>query len=919
MISRLRIFAAKLQGLFAKRKAESEFDDEVRDHLRLLTERFVQQGMSPEEAASAARRQFGNVSLLQEDQREIRTLSSLETFWRNLRFGARQLRRNPLFTSFAVLSLALGIGANTAVFTLLDQLVLRLLPVKDPKQLVMLWSTGPYMGSTQGSRVLSYPMYQDFASKGQAFDFVVCRDDTTVAMNFNGSTERIDAELVSGNFFQALGVGPALGRVFSPEADDRIYNGHPFVVLNYRYWQNRFAADPNIIGKKILVNNYPMEIIGVSSPGFYGLDPSSSPQLWAPILMKAALEPSETDIAQRRTMWLQVFARMKPGYTLESARASLQPLFHQILVQELGEKELSTLSAYDRDLFLKRTVEAETAAGGYSELRFRYSTPLVVLMCMAGLILLIACSNVANLLIARAIARQKEIAVRLAIGASRRSLIGQLLVESLLLSLAGAALGIALSIVATRGLLHMLPGSGATLLLRAEPDFRILLFSIGVALASGLLFGLIPALQGTRLDLWSTLKDAVSSATGGSSSKLRKGLVTAQVALSFLLLIGAGLFVKTLINLKNTHTGLERIENLVTFQVDPEEISYTVPQISSFYQDILRDIRATPGVTSAAYATVPLLHGYAWVWPTAVEGYQAKDGEDMGAFGNVISPEYWKTMGIPLLQGRDFDDRDRFDVGDLKNAQAKPTVAIVNRSFAEHFFGQRSAIGLHIGYGGADKKSLDTPIVGVVEDSLYDGVRQGVHREVFYPHLEAPVRLGAFFYVRTTAESKAMFPLLRSIVAKHDPSISVDGMKTVQTQLDEALSTERLIASLSMVFGALATILAALGLYGVMAFIVARRTKEIGLRMALGAPQSSVQWLVLRDVLILLAIGLSAGIPCAYFLSRYVSSQLFGIAATDVWTYIAAIVLLGVMAAASGFLPARRASQVDPMIALRYE
>jgi predicted permease len=744
-------------------------------------------------------------------------------------------------------------------------------------------------------------MYQDFSSKGQAFDFVFCRDNTTVAMNFGGSTERIEAELVSGNFFQALGVGPALGRVFSPEADDRIYNGHPFVVLNYRYWQNRFAADPNIIAKKILVNNYPMEIIGVASPGFHGLDPSSSPQLWVPILMKAALEPSEDDIAKRRTMWLQVFARMKPGYTLESARASLQPLFHQILLQELSEKELSTISAYDRDLFLKRTVEAETAAGGYSELRFRYSTALVVLMCMAGLILLIACSNVANLLIARAIARQKEIAVRLAIGASRRSLIGQLLVESLLLSLAGAALGLVLSLVATRGLLHMLPGSGATLLLRAEPDLRILLFGIGVALASGLFFGLIPALQGTRLDPWITLKDVVSSVTGGgSSAKLRKALVVAQVALSFLLLIGAGLFARTLINLKNTHTGLQGIENIVTFEVDPAAIGYTVPHIRSFYEDVLRDIRATPGVTSAAYATVPLLHGYAWVWPTAVEDYQAKDGEDMGAFGNVISPEYWKTMGIPLLQGRDFDDHDSFNVGDLKNSHAQPTAAIVNRSFAEHFFGKQSAIGRHIGYGGSDKARLETPIVGVIEDSLYDGIRQGVHREVFYPHFEAPVPLGAFFYVRTTAESNAIFPLLRGIVAKHDPSISVDGMKTVQTQLDEALSTERLIASLSTVFGALATVLAALGLYGVMAFIVARRTKEIGLRMALGAPQSSVQWLVVRDVLILLVVGLSAGIPCAYFLSRYVSSQLFGIAATDVWTYIAAVVVLGVMAAASG-------------------
>jgi predicted permease len=440
----------------------------------------------------------------------------------SIRYAFRGFRRNPLFTAVAVVSLALGIGANTAVFTLLDQLVLRLLPVKEPERLVMIWPTGPAMGGENGERASSYPMCEDFQRSAKAFDFVFCRDDQQVAMGFHGGTERADGELVSGNYFQALGVRPALGRVFSPEADDRVYMGHPSVVLSYRYWTSRFAGDPKIVGEKILVNQHPMEVVGVASPGFAGLDPAASPQLWVPIQMKPLMTPGQDDLGSRRAHWVQIFARMKPGYTVKSAGASLQPLFHQIIEQEIKEPELSQISEYDRTRFLRRTIEVETAATGYSEMRERYSTALVVLMAMAGLILLVACSNVASLLIARGVARQKEIAVRLAIGAGRKTLIGHLLMESVLLSLAGAALGLVLSGWATRGLLAMLPAIGAGMLLRAEPDLRILLFSIAGALATGLLFGLAPALQATKLDLFAALKEAAGAVAGsGGSARLR--------------------------------------------------------------------------------------------------------------------------------------------------------------------------------------------------------------------------------------------------------------------------------------------------------------------------------------------------------------------------------------------------------------
>ena len=835
----------------------------------------------------------------------------MSTWLSDLKFALRTLRRSPLFTVVAILSLALGIGANTAIFTLLDQLILRLLPVKNPEQLVMIWSTGPHMGNNRGSRAASYPMYQDFAKKAQAFSYVFCRLNTPLSISVDGQTERVDAELVSGNYFQALGVGSAAGRVFTPEEDDRFYKGHPSVVLSYNYWLTRFAGSPSVIGKKILVNNYPMVIVGVSAAGFAGLDPSTSPHLRIPIQMKPLMTPGWDALGERRSQWINMFARMKPGHTVESARASLQPLFHQILEEELKEPEMRDITPFYRDRFLKRQVKMVTASNGYSQLRESYSTALIVLMCMVGLVLIIACSNVANLLIARAVARQKEIAVRLAVGASRRQLITQILTETLILSFIGAAVGLLLSVWIIRALLSFLPTEGTPLLLHAEPDWRILSFNIGLAFLTGIIFGLAPALQATRIDLWNTLKDVVGSVSGGGASvKLRKSLVTAQVALSFLLLAGAGLFVRTLSNLKDTNSGFRDLDNLITFQVSPSLNGYTGPRGKAFYKQVLENVGRLPGVKSISFASVPLLHGYEWDSSMSVEGHRHKDGEDMQAFMNSVSPGYFKTMGIPLLEGRDFDIRDEGE---------EFRIAIVNRKFAQHFFPGKSALGRHVGFGTGPKSKLDIEIVGVAEDALYEGPREGVRRQVFVPHLQSKFPSGVSFYVRTSMNSKSIYPQLRSAVASLDAAMPIYEMKTLESQLDETLSTERLIAALSAAFGVLATLLAAIGLYGVMAFVVARRTKEIGLRMALGAQQSSVIWIVLREVLVLLGVGLAIGVPSAYLLSRYVSSQLFGVTPTDIWTAFGAVTILTAVAAGAGFLPARRASTIDPIQALRYE
>jgi predicted permease len=829
----------------------------------------------------------------------------------DIRFAFRTLWRTPLFTAVAIGSLALGIGANTAIFTLVDQLLLRLLPVRHPQQLVMISSTGPHMGSNRGPRASSYPMYEDFQKQAQAFSYVFCRYGTPVSISFNGRTERVKGELVSGNYFQALGVKAALGRVFTPEWDDRAYKGHPSVVLSSSYWVSRFASDPGVIGQKIVVNNYPMTIVGVSAAGFQGLDPAESPQIRIPIQMKPLMTPGWDDLGDRRSQWIQTFARMKPDYTVESAQASLQPLFMRVLQDELTKPELKDISAYNRAEFLKRKVRVESAAGGYSDVRRSYSTALIALMCMVGLVLVIACFNVANLLIARGVARQREVAVRLAIGASRNQLLGQLMVESLLLAAAGAAAGLFLAEAMVRGLLSFLPTGTAQFRLTAEPDLRILAFNAAVALIAGLLFGLAPALQSMRLNLWGTLKDVAMAAGGaGGTARLRKALVAAQVAFSFLLLVGAGLFAKTLENLKHTHTGFRGLDNLISFQADPALSGYSLARLDAFYMRALDGIRAIPGVQSAAFAVVPLLSNDEWDSTMSVEGHLSKDGEDKQAFMNAISPGYWRTMGIPLIAGRDFDRRDEGN---------KFTAAVVNRKFATHFFGDASPIGRHVGFGDGPKSKLDIEIVGVVEDTLYEGPRDGVHRQVFVPFLESDFPASASFYVRTTVDSNAMSAELRRKIAALDPAMPVYQMRTLENQLDETLGTERLIAMLSAAFGALATLLAALGLYGVMAFAVARRTREIGLRMALGAQRGVVVWMVMREALTLVAIGLAIGIPAAYALSQLIASQLYSVKPSDQGAAAAALVILSLVAAAAGFLPARRASAIDPIRALRYE
>jgi len=827
----------------------------------------------------------------------------------DLRYAVRTLRKSPLFSAVAVLSLALGIGANTAIFTLINQLLLEMLPVRNPEELVLFTARGQHYGSNTGPNSISYPMYTDFRDKNEVFQGMFCRYGSGMSLSYGGRTELVMGELVSGNYFPVLGVGAAVGRVFTAQ-DDLIQGGHPLAVLGYGYWQSRFGGDPGVIGSKVVVNGYPLTIVGVSRQGFDGVEPGYSVQIRIPMMMKHEITGRQFySLNNRRGRFAQVFGRLKPGVSLERAKAGLQPLFHQVLEMEVKEKAFARAAEDTRRNFLRMSMDLLPASKGRSFLRQQFTNPLLALMAMVGLVLLIACSNVANLMIARASARQKEIAVRLALGAGRARLMSQLLQESLLLSLAGGALGVGLAILIDRALLGFLPQGITPSTLSAIPDWRVLGFTLAISVLTGVLFGLAPALQSTRPQLAGTLKDQAGSVVGGTAVGLRKALVVAQVALSLMLLIGAGLFAQSLNNLKGVNPGFQT-ENLLSFFVNPTINGYPIERSREFYRQLTERLQQIPGVSGVTLAVMALLDGNEWDSSVTVEGYAAKQGEWIDPHMQFVSPGFFPTMGIPVLLGRDFTARD--DKG-------SPPVAIVNQRFADRYFAGRSPIGYHVGMGGDPGTKTDIEIVGVVRDTRYESLRDEVPYEMYRPYRQMDFVQGMTVYARAAGDPAAVFAAMREAVRQVDANVPVNRVRTLNQQIDKSLMSERLLASLSGVFGGLATLLAAIGLYGVMAYMVVRRTREIGIRMALGAAGTSVIWLVMREVLLLAAGGVAIGLAAAWGATRWISTQLFGIQPTDVLTMLAAALGIAAVAAAAGYLPARRAVGIDPMRALRWE
>jgi predicted permease len=839
--------------------------------------------------------------------------------WNEIRYAVRMLRKSPVFTGIAVLSLAVGIGANTAIFSLVDQILIRLLPVKSPEQLVLLTMKGMHYGGNWGGNAISYPMYSDFRDNNHVFSGMFCRFPTFLSLSFGGQTERVSGELVSGSYFPVLGVSAARGRVLTPD-DDRVPGGHPLVVLSYSYWKARFASDRSIVGKTVVINGRNMTVIGVAQPGFDGVELGHTTQVFVPVMMKAQMTPLWDGMKNRRWRWVNAFGRLKPGITAQQAKAAIQPFFHSMLEMEVKEAAFRNADTYTREQFLKNVIDVLPGSQGRSNARQQLQTPLWLLMAVTAGVLLIACANVAGLLIARAAARQREVAIRLALGAGRFRIIRQLLVESLLLAGTGGLLGLALAAWTNRALLALLPPETADLRLSTTPDLRILLFTAAVASFTGILFGLMPALQGTRPNLAPTLKDQAGAVLGGGGQvRLRKGLVTAQVMLSLLLLIGAGLFIRSLRNLHDLGPGFPQ-NHLIVFNIDPSLNGYDSDRAKVFYRQLTDTVGAIPGVQAASLATVRILEDNEWDSSVTVEGYTPKPGDGPQPYMNSISPGYFATLGVPLLAGRDFTLKD---VDQVKHGPDKddfwPRFVIINDKFAKRFFGDRNPIGRHVGFGMDPGTKTDMEVIGVVKDIKYTNLRDEIPVQMFIPFLASRYVGGMTVYVRTMMNPTQAFAAVRAQVRQLDANLPLYGMRTMEVQVENSLLIERLIAGLSTVFGCLATLLAMVGLYGVMAYTVERRTREIGIRMALGAFHRDVIWLVMREVVLLVAIGIAAGLAASLALTQYVQSQLFGVTRNDPLTIVLAAVALASVACLAGYIPAVRASRTDPMHALRYE
>jgi len=667
-----------------------------------------------------------------------------------------------------------------------------------------------------------------------------------------------------------------------------------------------------------------MTVVGVAQAGFDGVELGFSPKIFIPIMMQPQIVVGNPEdmLKTRRTRWVNTFGRLKPGISQQQAKAALQPFLHSMLEMEVQQKEFNRASKYDRDEFLKCSIDVLPGSQGRSYTRRQLTTPLWVLMATTGVVLLIACANLANLMLVRGSGRVKEIAVRLAMGATRPRIIGQLLIESLSLSVLGGITGLAVAFWADRALMKIyLPSDSGGMNISSAPDLRILLFNLAVTVLTGIIFGLVPALQTTKPNVAGTLKDQAGAVVGGGGNhRLRKGLVVVQVTLSLLLLVGAGLFVRSLANLRNLGPGFSP-ERLVAFQIDPSLNGYTPERLRIFYPQLSDALSAIPGARSVGLASMRILEDNEWDSGMSVEGFTpAKPDEHAQPYMNAIGPNYFATLGVPIVAGRDFTINDRHIV---KHGPEEwnwaPTTVMINEKFAKKYFAGRNPIGLHLGFGTDPGTPTDMEVIGVVKDFKYTNLRDEIPEQAYIPYLGDRFLGGMTIYVRTTGDANQLMSTVRSTVRDMDPNVPVYAMRTTEVTINESLSTERMIASLSAVFGFLATLLAVIGLYGVMAYTVAQRTREVGIRIALGAARGEVIWLVMREVLLLVAIGVIAGVTASLALTRVVQSQLFGLTPHDPLTLGLATAALALVACAAGYIPALRASRLDPMVALRYE
>jgi predicted permease len=833
----------------------------------------------------------------------------------DLRYAIRQLRKSPAFALVAILTLALGIGANTAIFTLLDQALLRELPVSHPEQLVRL----QYIGSNTGRisafggdshTYFSYPMYKDLRDKNQVFAGMLASIEVGVGVQWNNQTDLASGELVSGNYFDVLGVKPALGRLFVP-ADDAAQNGTPVVVLSYNYWNSHFGADPRVINQVLYINGQPFTIIGVAAPNFHSAVAGYTPKVFMPMMTKALVTPGWNDLDNRRSAWLVLIARLKPGVSREQAEAAMTPLWRSIRATELADiKDKS--AQFTKHFVEESSLQVLDERRGFSPLREQIQTPLLIVMAMVGLVALMACVNVSSLLLVRAAARVKEKSVRYAMGAGRWQIVRQLLMEGLLLGLLGGALGLAIAPVVSAFLTRKMMGESVTELpFSSHPDVRILLFNFGVAFVASVLFSLAPALRFLHPDLANSLRQQTTTGSGGHL-RFRRISVAVQIGLSLLLLVGAGLFVRTLQNLKSLKVGFTT-DHLVTFGIDPTLGGYDPKEAPVVQKRLLEALATQPGVRSVAGTDDPMLAGDNESSNISLASHGNKPDDDIHVEWSNVTSSYFTTMNIPLVTGRVFTDEDQ---------AGKSKVAIINAELARKYYGEpKNAVGQLMARGSGSDTKFDIEIVGVVGDTKHAQMRSEIVPTVYRPFFQNERPQAGFmqYYVRTWQAPESAESTIRHAVQQTSPKLVIDTMRTMDEQIADNITSDRLVAMLAVSFGVLATVLAAIGLYGVLAYVTAQRTREIGIRMALGAQRLAVMRLVLTDVLWLAGIAIAVTLPVAVMLSRTVRSQLYNVSPADPVVLIAGTLMIAAVAMLSALLPARRAATVEPMKALRTE
>ena len=892
-----------------RRGLESGLHRELQYHLDRRVSDLMASGVSERDARKLAEREIGGVQQLQEDVRDVWLSRWLRDFLYDVRFSLRSFRRSPSFTLTTVLSLALGIGATTAIYSLVDQVMLHALPIREPERLVLIdWKGDTLSQNAFGTyNLMSYPICRDLQKQDRIFDGVLCRAASTVNLSTGGEHRPAVIEIVSGNYFSILGVIPALGRLLTEE-DDRTAGASPAVVLSYDFWQAELAGTADVLGRTVFINRNPMTVVGVAAREFRGVDVGEIPALWMATSMSAQAIPRFSDRLNRRVRWMQILGRLRPGLTVEQAQVGLLPWFRSMLAEDLRAAGFPRVDEARRKRYLASTLQLTPAPQGHSVLRRRLTQPLWVLFAATGVLLGLACLNVAGLFLARSSARDREIGTRFALGASRGRVGRQLLSDTMLLALAGGILGTALAPLAMQSLIAFLPRDAAPTALTSGIDVRLLLFAFVVSAGAGILSGIAPALQAGRTGFVNALRQRAGSAH--ASVRLRKVIVTLQVAFTLILVVGAALFVRTLTGLLAKGPGFDT-GSLIAFSVDPTRSGYTPAEATRLIQRIHDEIRQAPNTRSSGVARFPLLTGGSWNDPMTI---QARDRftSDREVRLNAITPDFFETLGARMVAGRNFEERDL-----LPAKQAGKPVAIINEGFARKYFGNDNPLGALICEGSGPDAKPDTEIIGVVADISYRGIREQ-SEQAYFP-LKGDDLLGGAFYVRFQGTPEAAFRAIRTILRNADPALPIASMRTMDEQVRRSLNTERMLAALSTSFGIVALLLSLVGLYGVMSFVVTQRTREIGIRRALGATQLSTGWLVLRDATLMIATGVLIALPCVWMLGRLIESQLYDIKPTDPGTIASAVLVLCVATLGAALIPARRASTVNPTEALRFD